>query len=154
MKIDHKVGNLIHNLLVLGEYNSRELYQIHHKQTMKRHQEYIMAVKEAIKPGLMNYFVKPFTADMFKGYLHLLKIRLAMRSQIQNLNLSKINLDVSHGVNLSLDLSIEDTAIKPTERKVENEDSKSKQSDDSSWSNSIDKPKDEETGPHADSTEK
>lgn len=136
-KIDHKVGNLIHNLLVLGEYNSRELYQIHHKKTMKRHQEYIMAVKEAIKPGFMNYLFKPFTPEMFKGYLHILKVRISMRRNFLNLNLnlSKIHLDVSHGINASIDMSMnEDSEVKATERRGDEETNNSKHGGDKSFS--------------------
>ena len=65
---DEQVHKLIHRLLVLGETNPKSLYQIHLQKGMLHHQELILAVKDKIKPGLINIAFRRFTKEMLKKY--------------------------------------------------------------------------------------
>jgi hypothetical protein len=41
---------------------------------MLQHQELIMSVKEAIKPGIFQTFYRPYTKEMIKDYFKKLQV--------------------------------------------------------------------------------
>jgi hypothetical protein len=59
-EIDQVVHNLIHQLLVLGETEPARQYISFHQRTRVTHQEQIDAIKDIIKPGLINNYVRSF----------------------------------------------------------------------------------------------
>jgi len=48
-------------------------HRVHLQQTMIHHQEMILAVKDAIKPGLFSIYFKRYTPHMVKEYFRSLK---------------------------------------------------------------------------------
>jgi hypothetical protein len=70
--MDEKVHGLVHILLVKGEFNITEQYGIHHNNRRK-HQDFILAVKNKIKPGILAIFLNKFTKQMVFDYLKHLK---------------------------------------------------------------------------------
>ena len=67
-EIDLAVHKLIHEMLVMAEDDPQLKNAVHLKESMIQHQELIMAVKEAIKPGLFSIYFQRFTKDMLKTY--------------------------------------------------------------------------------------
>jgi hypothetical protein len=52
---------------MMAEDDPQQQHAVHLKESMLQHQQQIMAVKEAIKPGCLSMF-KPFDKQMIKDY--------------------------------------------------------------------------------------
>ena len=61
-EIDLAVHKLIHQLLLQAEDDPQRKLQVHLLNHMIEHQELIICIKDAIKPGIFQVWFKPFTA--------------------------------------------------------------------------------------------
>lgn len=68
--IDLAVHKLIHEMIVMSEDDPQMKNAVHLKDSMIQHQELILAVKDAIKPGLCAIIFKKFTKEMLKDYFN------------------------------------------------------------------------------------
>ena len=82
-EIDVIVHKLIHEMIVMAEDDPQVKNSVHLKASMIEHQELIMSVKEAIKPGAFSTFIKPFTKDMLKDYFARIQMQIISKEQIK-----------------------------------------------------------------------
>ena len=55
-------------MLVMSEDDPLKVHSMHHKTHLVHHQDLIVAVKEAIKPGACQAMCQPFTKNMINRY--------------------------------------------------------------------------------------
>lgn len=67
---------------------------------MIQHQELIMSVKEAIKPGVFSIFFKCFTKEMLKEYFAKLQIQIISKDQM------KIKRRLTKKISADIDLNV------------------------------------------------
>lgn len=73
LEIDMAVHKLIHQLLLQAEDDPQRKLQVHLLNHMIEHQELIICIKDAIKPGIFQVWFQPFTAQMIKKYFNRVK---------------------------------------------------------------------------------
>jgi hypothetical protein len=54
----------------MAEDDPAEIYSVHRKENLIKHQEHIMAIKDAIKPGFIALYFKEFKIQMLKDYFN------------------------------------------------------------------------------------
>ena len=74
-EIDGMIHKFIHNLLLMAEDDPQMQHAVHLKSSMIQHQEMILSIKDAIKPGIFQTFYKPYTKDQIKNYFLKLQVR-------------------------------------------------------------------------------
>lgn len=57
-------------MLVMGERNQKNVYKVHLREYMLKHQELILAVKDQIKPGIFSIMCQSFKKQQVKDYFH------------------------------------------------------------------------------------
>jgi hypothetical protein len=67
-EIDEKIHKFVHNLLMMAEDDPQSQHAVHLKESMLQHQMQIMAIKDAIKPGVLSTYIKPYDKEMIKEY--------------------------------------------------------------------------------------
>ena len=107
-ELDNLVHNLIHKLLVMSEEDPAVLHSVHLHASMLQHQELIQAVKEEIKPGLLNVLFKAFNKEMIKDYLNALKQNKKEENEIRVKEAIRKKLTT----NMDLNVKTENYAIK------------------------------------------
>ena len=80
-EIDGIIHKFIHNLLLMAEDDPQMQHAVHLKNSMIQHQEMILSIKDAIKPGIFQTFYKPYTKDQIKNYFTRLQVRKSQQNK-------------------------------------------------------------------------
>lgn len=79
--VDQQVHTLIHGLLLKGEENPANIHSVHLNKYMLQHQQQIQAIKNAIKPGVIEMYTKKFTLPMIIDYSKKVKLAGNMKNK-------------------------------------------------------------------------
>jgi len=99
-EVDERVHHFIHELLMLGEDDPAVKNGVHLHKFMIQHQERILAVKEAIKPGILSIFMEPFDKNMMKRYFRALKHKAVVpdKERLKKELINQLHTDIELGV--------------------------------------------------------
>lgn len=82
-EIDEIIHKFIHNLLLMAEDDPQQQHAVHLKNQMIQHQEMILSIKDAIKPGIFQTFYKPYSKDQIKEYFTMLQVKKSKQNKKQ-----------------------------------------------------------------------